>query len=95
MDDYEKFNETSLTEKEDFCSHLNMEDITDADYAHTKRVCKNFKMKNWGNVMICIFKSMHYCYLMYLRTFKICILNYMNSTLLVFLLRQDWHGKQP
>ena len=31
MNDWEKFNETSLTEKEDFCSHLNMEDITDAD----------------------------------------------------------------
>ena len=28
MDDWEKFNETSLPEKEDFYSHLNMEDIT-------------------------------------------------------------------
>ena len=25
-----------------------MEDITDADYAHTKRVCKNFEIKNLG-----------------------------------------------
>ena len=31
MDGWEKFNETSLPEKEDFYSHLNMEDITDAD----------------------------------------------------------------
>ena len=31
MDDWEKFNETLLTEKEDFYSHLNMEDITDTD----------------------------------------------------------------
>ena len=31
MDDLEKFNETSLPEKEDFYSHVNMEDITDAD----------------------------------------------------------------
>ena len=46
MDDWEKFNETSLPEKEDFYSHLNMEDITDADYEHTKRVCKDFEMKN-------------------------------------------------
>ena len=30
MDHWEKFNETSLPEKEDFYSHLNMEDITDA-----------------------------------------------------------------
>ena len=38
MDDWEKFSETSLPKKEDFYSHLNMEDITDADYAHSKRV---------------------------------------------------------
>ena len=38
MDDWEKFNETLLPKKEDFYSHLNVEDITDADYAHAKRV---------------------------------------------------------
>ena len=31
MDDLEKYDETSLLEKEDFYSHLNMEDITEAD----------------------------------------------------------------
>ena len=48
MDDWKKLNKTSLPEKEDFYSHLNMEDITDADYAHTKRVCKDFEIKNLG-----------------------------------------------
>ena len=48
MDDWQKFNETSLTEKEDFYSHLNMEDITDLDYADTKRVCKDFEIKHLG-----------------------------------------------
>ena len=48
MDDWEKFNETSLPEKEDFYSHLNMEDITDADYAHAKRVSKDFEIKHLG-----------------------------------------------
>ena len=43
-----KINETSLPEKEDFCSHLNMENITDADYANAKRVCKNFEIKSLG-----------------------------------------------
>ena len=33
---------------EDFYSQLNMEDITDADYAHTKRVCRDFEIKNLG-----------------------------------------------
>ena len=46
MDDCEKFNETLLPKKEDFYSNLNMEDITDADYAHAKRVCKDFELKN-------------------------------------------------
>ena len=48
MDDSEKFNSTSLPKKEDFYSHLNMEDITDTDYAHAKRVCKYFEIKNLG-----------------------------------------------
>ena len=30
MDDWEKFNETTLPEKEEFYSNLNMEDITAA-----------------------------------------------------------------
>ena len=38
MDDWEKFNETSLPEKEDIYNHLNMKDITDTDYGHAKRV---------------------------------------------------------
>ena len=37
LDGWEKLNETSLPEKDDFYSHLNMEDITDADYAHAKK----------------------------------------------------------
>ena len=45
IDDWEKFNEISLPEKEDFYSHLNMENIIDTDYAHTKRVCKDFEIK--------------------------------------------------
>ena len=48
MDDWEKFNEISLPEREDFYSHLNMEDITDADYADAKSVCKDFQIKNLG-----------------------------------------------
>ena len=46
MDDWQKPNET-LPENKDFYSHLNMEDITDADYEHAKRVCKGFEIKHW------------------------------------------------
>ena len=43
INDWEKFNEVSFPEKEDFYSHLNLEDITDADYAHAKRVVKTLR----------------------------------------------------
>ena len=29
-----------------FCNHLDVDDITDADYSHAKRVCKDFKITN-------------------------------------------------
>ena len=38
MNEWEKFNETTLPEKEEFYSNFNMEDITDADYIHFVRV---------------------------------------------------------
>ena len=46
LDNWEKFNETSLPDNEEFYSNLNMEDITDADHVHTKRVCKDFEIKH-------------------------------------------------
>ena len=47
MHEWEKFNEITLPEKEEFYSNLNM-DITDADYMHGKRVCKDFEIKHLG-----------------------------------------------
>ena len=46
MDDWGKFNETLLPGKEEFYSNLNMKNITDADYMHAKRACKDFEIKN-------------------------------------------------
>ena len=46
VDDWEKFAETLLPEKEDFYSYLGMDDITDAVYALVKKVCENFKITN-------------------------------------------------
>ena len=43
MDDWEKFYGTSLPEKEDFYSHVNMEDITNADYTLAKKIVKILK----------------------------------------------------
>ena len=44
MDEWEKNNETTLPEKEEFYSNLIMEDITGADYMHAKRV-RNKKLR--------------------------------------------------
>ena len=51
MDDWEKFNETKLLEKEEFYSKLNLEDITDANYMYPKRICKDFEIKYWRNTI--------------------------------------------
>ena len=45
IDDWETFNETTLLVKETFYSKLNIQDITDVDYMHGKRVFKAFKKK--------------------------------------------------
>ena len=34
-----------IPEKDNFYTHLNMNDITDEDYTHAKRVCKDLKSK--------------------------------------------------
>ena len=48
MDNWERFNETSLPNEEPFYSSLNMENIDDIDYSHGNNVFKEFKLKNLG-----------------------------------------------
>ena len=48
MDNLERFNETSLLNKESFYSNLNIENIDDIDYRHGNNVFKRFKLKNLG-----------------------------------------------
>ena len=49
MDSWERFDETSLPDKEAFYSSPNMEDITNVDHRHVKRVFKNLGNKNLGD----------------------------------------------
>ena len=49
MDSWERFDETSLSDKEAFYNSLNMENIIDVDYRHTKRLFKNLNNKNLGD----------------------------------------------
>ena len=49
MDSWERFDETSLLDKEAFYSSLNMENITIVDHRHTKRVFKSLDNENLGD----------------------------------------------
>ena len=46
--DWGKFNETTLPEKEEFYSNLNIEEITDTDYMHVNIACEDYEIKNVG-----------------------------------------------
>ena len=58
-----------------------MEDITDADYLHMKRVYKDFEIKNQENMMICKLKAIKYCQLMSLRDLEMFVSKYINLIL--------------
>ena len=49
MDGWERFNKTSLLDKEVFYSKSNLEDCTDEDYMYYKKVFKEFELKNLGD----------------------------------------------
>ena len=85
MDDWKRFDETSLPEKEDFHCHLNMEDITDADYVHSKRVCKDFELKNLGKYHDLYVQSDTLLLAHVFENIKICVLKYMSLILKIFL----------
>ena len=48
MDNWGKFDETTIPPKEAFYSELNLEGISNADYEHVKKVWDVFKIKNRG-----------------------------------------------
>ena len=48
MDSFKRFNETKLSQKEEFYSILNDQHISDDDYKHAKCVWKGFQLKNMG-----------------------------------------------
>ena len=52
MDSWKKIDEAALPPKEAFYSNVNLEDINDEDYAHTKKVWDAFEMNNLGDLDI-------------------------------------------
>ena len=49
MDGWDKFNETSIPNKELFYSNLTIENITETDYIHANNIFKTFKLNNLGD----------------------------------------------
>ena len=48
IDNWKRFDETELLDKEAFYSNLNMEYITNIDYNHANKIFKKFRLKNLG-----------------------------------------------
>ena len=83
-DDWNKFNQTSLHGKEDFYRHLNMKNITDADYAPAKKVCKDFEIKYLEEYHDLYVQS-YTLLLADLKTIEVFVLKYTNLILKKFL----------
>ena len=48
MDNWNRFNESKLPDKAKFYSKLNMNEVSDKDYEHARKVWKEFEIKNMG-----------------------------------------------
>ena len=51
MNNWEKFDEATISPKEAFYSKLNLEDISDEDYPHIQKVWKVFEIKIVVNII--------------------------------------------
>ena len=78
MDNWERFNETSLPPKESFYNELNLEDISDKDYIHAQKVLDVFKIKNLGEYHDLYVQSDILLLADYLKNLEINALKYIN-----------------
>ena len=89
MDSWERFDETAFPDKEVFYSSLNIEDITDLDHRHAKRLFKNLNNKNLGDYHDLYVQVIHYWLEMYLKILETNVLKYMNLILLISYMHLD------
>ena len=87
---WEKFGKTRIPPKEAY-SELNLEGISDADYAHAQKVWEVFGIKIAASIMTCLLKVIHYCLPMCLKTLKISVMKYMNLILYILCVHLDYH----
>ena len=92
MDNWKRFDENTIPPKEAFYNELNLENITDKDYEHVKKVWALFEIKNlaeYHDLYVQCSMYVHFCLLMYLKTLEISVFKYMNLILHIFCLHQD------
>ena len=85
MDNWKRFDETSLPDKKAFYSKLNLEDITDKDYEHAQKVWEVFEIKSLGQYHDLHIQSNKLLLADVFENLEISVLQYMNSILLIFL----------
>ena len=93
MDSWQRFDETSLSDKEAIYSNLNMEDITDVDYRRGKTVFEYLINKNLGDYRDLYVQSDTLLLADILKILEENVFKYMNLIQLIFYLHLDWHGK--
>ena len=94
MDSWERFNETSLPDKKAFYSELDLEDITNKDYAHAQKLWEVFEIKNFGEYHDLHVQCDKFLLADVFKTLEISVLKYKDLILLIFCLHLDQHGKR-
>ena len=89
MESWERFDKTSLPEKEAFYSKLNKKSMNNIDYAPAQKVWGLFEIKSSFEYHSCMFKGILYCLLMYLKTLETNALRFMNLILTILCQHQD------
>ena len=89
MDNWERFDETSLPTKESFYSNLNMENIDDIDYRHGNNVFERFKLKNLGEYHDLYVQRDTLLLADVFENFRNGVVKYMNLILLISYRYQD------
>ena len=85
MDNWERFDETSLPDKKALYSELNLEDITDKEYEHAQKVWEVSEIKNLGQYHDSHIQSDTLLLADVFENLEISVLKYMNLILLIFL----------
>ena len=93
MDNWEKFDETTIPSKEAFYSKLNLEGISDVDYAHAQKVWAVFGIKNLGEYHDLFAQSGTLLPTDVFENFRDKCIGIYELDPLHFCLHQDYHGK--